>query len=429
MEAGLLYTAAGPWIIALFFLLFIFVSFRKPLEGCLLYTAYLLAANYITYRPDFQAIGSGAGILVLACVAAVRRPPMRGAFSAPADRWMAGFLVVMLIAAIHGWLAGHSRALIAADVYHYLLAGPLLYFTIRLLLPPEQIGRFVSRYVVLATLAALLVIIVLRGDHDQTYVWLIGSHLESGIRLKPDFAFPIVALLAAVAGLFARPKPGSGIAILLLTASLVLTYKRTLWIAFAAGLAALWLLPVLRRGAFADRLRSRLRTTPLLVVFLAAGVALSVLAGLSQTSAIERSADLAKPGEVETYAVRQTQWTEALSIIVERPLGWGFGASHTMTRDMGDIGPTHHIHNMYLQWSTQGGIQAFLAACGVLGSFLLAAWRRRSDPTMLPISASVLALMVAGLAHLSFYTPMASVLLAMGVSLDAAAGRRRVEPV
>lgn len=420
MEAGILYTSVGPFLLLIVFLVFVFVSFRRPLSGCLLFSGIVLGAPFITWRDDLRAVAIGAGVATLAAAALVRNPP-RGVWpTTTVDRWTAAFALCVAAAAVHGALAAHRPKFLLGDIYHYLIAGPLLYFAVRRLLAASEVRRFLSGFVGVATVVAAVSLVVVGQRLTDRLVWLGAAPLDDRVmRLRPDFGFPVLPLLVASNGMLARPSAPRAAFTAILAAALAFTYQRTFWVAFAAGFILLAIFrfarpqPTAGSAPPAATVARRLGAT---LLPLAAGVALAIWAGLDVEQLARRTTELRRPGDVPTLALRRAEWSTALASVIDRPLGHGLGAE-TMLSDRGSaVRPVHYIHNMYIQWSIQAGIQAAVAAIGMTVSFLLAL-RRARDESAPALAGSLFAVAVSGLALLSFYSPLAWVFLALGALL------------
>jgi hypothetical protein len=273
--------------------------------------------------------------------------------------------------------------------------------------------------VALATKAAAMALVIAwRTGESGSLVWLIGAPLdEGGVRLKPDFGFPLVPLIVVTAGLLAHPRTRWGVGMVLLTATLILTYKRTFWAAYAAGALALLVaaprfLSAPGRGAVPALARRAL----LVGLLIGAGVGLARGVGLNPSSATRRGLDLGQPTRVTTVQSRFAEWSNAIHYIQARPLGMGLGAAPRLPHGDPDGRPTHYVHNNILHWSIQTGLPTALLGAGLLVTFWVMAWRRRGDADVSASAASVVGLAVAGMAVLSFYTPMGAVMLAVGVT-------------
>jgi len=426
MEAGLFYTSPGPWILAVVFLLYVFVIFRQPLWGAWAFVGIVLAAPLVSYRPDVQAVLIGASVLVVLAAVVSGRARHPAPVRSPLDVGMGVVAGLVVLAALHGYLAGNSRLYWAGDLYHFLLTGPLLYFGFRALVRAEDVTKFLTGYLTLATVAAAIALAILwRTDENGSLVWLIGAPLdEGGVRLKPDFGFPLVPLIVVTAGLLARPRIRWGAGMVLLAATLILTYKRTFWLAYLAGALSLLLAaPHFLTPPGRAAMGTLARRTLLIVLLIAAGGGLARLLGLNPSSAATRGLDLHQPASVGTFQTRTAEWSEAIRYIRAHPLGLGLGAAPRLPYGDPSGRPTHYVHNNLLHWSIQAGLPTALLGASLLVVFWVMAWRRRHDVDVLTTAASVGGLAVAGVAVLSFYSPMGAVMLAIGVTRAMGVGR------
>jgi len=416
MQAGLLFAPGGPWILAGLGLAFVFVTFRRPLWGIALSAAWAGFASFVTAEPTLQAIGSTLCVLVLGAAALARRGGSACPCSDPLDKVMAAIAGVVGIAAVQGWVAQHSRSLLLGDLYHFLVLGPALYFACRGLVGPGEVATAV-RGIVLASVAwsiAAVSVVAFSGDHGEL-MWLAGAPLdEGGLRLDTDFGIPLVALTLTIAHLARRGPSWREVAFLPLATALVLTYKRTLW---GAALLAAGML-------FVDEVRKR-RVRPRAWVWMGVmglgALGLAALAGLNVESALRRGGELARPTTAATFQSRVPEWRAAVSAIVQKPLGHGLGATLPVPSRR-DEGRTHHIHNMFLQWGFQAGVQMVLLM--FLATWFLLRGHPRAGSEQAGLRAALVALLCAGTTVLSFYSLLAAVIFALGAAERDDASRR-----
>jgi O-antigen ligase len=218
--------------------------------------------------------------------------------------------------------------------------------------------------------------------------------------------------LVAATRLLTRPRLGTVVAAILLGGAMVLTYKRTFWIASLCGLIPVGMALLATRPHPAVLVRR----VGGLALAVAAATGLAILVGLNTESFVARTQDLAAPTEVATYQSREVEWREVFGHVVDRPLGHGLGAAPRIPRHDPAGRPTHYIHNTYLQWSILAGVPAALLLLALLATLGRRLWRLRHDPDALALGAGLLAVAVAGLAVQSFQAPMATVFLALAAS-------------
>ncbi len=422
MEAGLLFADGGAWVCAALALLIVFVTFRRPLWGVAAFLAATLTAPLWTYRPEVQAIGLGGTILLLAAAAVVRAPhrprwPSRGA-----DRGMLVAGLLALLAAIGGAANGHGRSWLAADAYHYVIVIPLAYYATRRLIPAAWVDRILDAYVVMAAAMALVLLqISYASGENGRLVWLVGAVLDDGgVQIQSDFAFPHLPLAIVTLRLAERVTPARAASALILAAALVLTYKRTYWLSYVIGITV-------ALGAVATtRWRRAAIATAATAVCIAGGVALTVAVGLNGDAVRQRSAELAHPAQAATMQTRVDEWRGVIPYALERPIGYGFGASFRIPHGDPDAPRHHFIHNQYLQWTLQGGVGLTLAMLVSLALVLRDLWRTRRSNTSVAIAATVIAIGVAGLAVPSFCAPVTGCML--GLAVTGSGGTRPPTP-
>lgn len=414
MEAGLLFQSGGPVILAILGLGYIFVSHRRPLAAPVWFGGLMGLLPFLTYRLELQGALTALAVGVLASAAFVRLLPRPGWPRHPADRVVVGLMALFMVASGVGLLAGNNQRHLAADALHLFVVFGLLYASVRGLVGSRGVGRVLDGYVaVAAVLAALTVQVLATTGPEGHLVWLVGAPLdEGGVRIKASFAFPLLALLVAATRLLTRPRLPMVVAGILLAAAMVLTYKRTFWIASMVGLLPV-LVAVLTSGTRPVVLARRVAG---LLAVVGAGTLLAILVGLNTESFVTRTRDLAAPTEVATYQSRQSEWREVLHHIGDRPLGHGLGAALRIPHHDPDGRLTHYIHSTYLQWTVLAGAPATALLVAMLGGLGVGLWRRRHDPDALALGGALVALAVAGLALQSFQAPMATVFLALAAS-------------
>lgn len=420
MEAGLFYTAAGPWLAAAAFLALVFVAFRHPVGGVIVYVGLVYVSHYFTYLDELQGIVAAAGAGCLLSAALIRRPPAFPLRLAPPDWAMLAFVALMAIAAIRGLTADHARGHLAADVYHYLLVAPVLYVVARRLIRDGDVERLLGAFVWLSAAVAALAVVLIATASGTELLWLVGAPLdEGGVRLKQGFDYPMVPAIVAVAGLLVRPRPRLLVAAALLAAALVLTYKRTFWGGTLIGSAFVL-------GLAASHSRRRLFTGGLAAMLaLAIGIGLAVAAGLNTESAIERSGGLARPTAVSTVGTRSDELSHVLAHVRAAPLGYGLGAAPVIPFADPDGRPTHYTHTIYLQWCIQGGIPAAIAGVALLLLVVRGLVRRRDEPAAIALAGAIVALAATGFALQSLNSPISALVIGLGATMAATPPRDR----
>jgi O-antigen ligase len=124
------------------------------------------------------------------------------------------------------------------------------------------------------------------------------------------------------------------------------------------------------------------------------------------------SAELAQaPGErlltvkddIEAKGGRLTVWRDATALIATRPiLGWGFGtfaSAFPMVQSERIEQLYDHAHNDWVEWTTEGGVVALLAAVALVGLALRATWSRTTDPESKAFGAACRAALIAVALH------------------------------
>lgn len=330
---------------------------------------------------------------------------------------MGTFVVLMLVAAARGLAAGHARAFLAADVYHYLLVAPALYVAGRRM-RPEMIPSLLEGLVLLSALAAVPAIAIIRAAPDTDLIWLVGAPLdEGGIRIKPDFAYPLVPMLVATTCLLTRLRARVLTSTVLIAAALVLTYKRTFWGSYAASAT---LAVGLALSATWPRVRRVVIGATAVALTLGLGLAVAVLAGLNGRSAAERGEGLSHPSDVHTVQTRAAELDDVLAYVRAAPLGYGLGAAPEIPFGDPEGIPTHYTHTIYLQWCLQGGVPAAIAGTLLLGTIAWRLVRRRREPAAIALAVSVVALMIAGFALQSLNSPISALVVGLGASFATA---------
>jgi hypothetical protein len=379
-----------------------------------LFAAWVPSVWLWTYDLSTRAVLTTGPLLVLVLAAlggGEGHPRRRPGFTRP-DAAVALFALTMAVAAARGWMADHSRSAVLGDVYHQLVVVALVYAAFRVAVRSADVPRFLIGWVTATAIVAVLQISVLAlYPIKPDWVWMVGAPLdEGGARLKPDFGFPTLAAVVAGAIMWQRARLRDIVSGTALLAAMILTYKRTFWIAGGTGLIAAWMIDTGVGGR-----RGRGRPVAHLLATGALGVALAFLVGVNAESVRTRATGLADPLNVNTVETRFDEFGPTLAHIATRPFGIGFGGTIEIPTESG-ARRAHYVHNAYLQWTLLGGAPAGIAMIACIGLVLVRVVRHRRDRWLLPLGASVLAAAISGLAVQSFYSPLAAMSLAVAVT-------------
>lgn len=273
--------------------------------------------------------------------------------------------------------ASFRDTLFTMHVLFYLLVIPAA--VVNLDLDRDRLALLLKGLLVLAVLKAALGLIVMAGG---------GSvELDTGTHLtyyEPTANWLImIALLGTLAALLGSLARGRWmmIAIPLLTASLVLSYRRSFWIAAVLGLALLLLL-----GTSPG---SRRVLVPSVVLVAAAIWVLGTVGFQAQTPLANRVQSLA-PSKLQTNAEDRYRLDERANVIAEikrYPVS-GIGLERGWVATARSLPVEHvdgrlYVHFALLWWWLKLGILGAAAFVSVLlGGFALAwrTWRRSREP-------------------------------------------------
>ncbi len=294
-------------------------------------------------------------------------------------------LALLALAMVVGFVTGHAAGgsprfvLASEDVLAFLLVLPIA--IANLAVDRRQLTMFLHGAVALAIVKAVLGLLEIVGGYGQS--------IEAGTSLtyrEPTSNWLImITLLALFAGLLARARPplwmllGSP----LLFASLLLSYRRSFWIAFV--LAALLVL-LLGLSPLGRRL--------LLPVVVGIGVAIWLAGSVqfqSQLPVAKRVASL-QPSRVEANVEDRYRLDERANVLGEigrHPIA-GLGmtipwAATDRPLPVEHEGGREYVHFAALWFWLKLGILGLLAYIGfICGSVVLAwqAWRGSHEPTL-----------------------------------------------
>ncbi|MEM6731329.1 MAG: O-antigen ligase family protein, partial [Myxococcota bacterium] len=216
-------------------------------------------------------------------------------------------------------------------------------------------------------------------------------------RLKFAHVATIGALMLLVrqltVALSLRRRLLEGVGLLCIIAALFLTYVRADILGLAVGVFAL--------GLFASR-RSRMALAALAVV--------AIVVGASIPTVRERIGTMFV---AQTSSERSLIWAQAVRIIADHPFGAGIGNYSKIVGAYYDLEdatfPTRtYGHNLWLTtWAETGP----LGVMGLLGGFIVLAWRARErlpSAYALALISTIACLLTIGMTHDIFYDPPVS---------------------
>jgi len=319
-----------------------------------------------------------AGVAVGADLVRRRRQPhVPGALGFPlllvALAMTAGFVVT------RAGGANFRDTLFAMHVLFYLLVIPPA--IVNLDLDRERIALLLKGALALAVLKAVVGLVVMAGGGSVELGG--GTHLTY---YEPTANWLImIALLGTVAALvggLARER-WMALAVPLLTASLVLSYRRSFWIAAVLGLALVLLLGTSRRG--------RRALIPVVVLVAAAIWVLGSVGFQAQTPLANRVQSLA-PTNLESNAEDRYRLDERANVIaqIKRDPIAGIGLERGWVASARSLPVEHvdgrlYVHFALLWWWLKLGILGAAAFVALLiGGFVLAwrTWRRNPEPLL-----------------------------------------------
>jgi len=273
--------------------------------------------------------------------------------------------------------ASFRDTLFAMHVLFYLLVIPA--GIVNLDLGRDRIALLLKGLLALAVLKAAMGLIVMAGGGSVELGG--GTHLTY---YEPTanwlIMIALLGTLAALAGGLARGR-WMAVAIPLLTASTVLSYRRSFWIAAVLGLVLVLLLGTSARG--------KRVLIPSVVLVAAAIWALGSVGFQAQTPLASRVQSLA-PTKLESNAEDRYRLDERVNVIaqIKRDPIAGIGLEREWTASARSLPVEHvagrlYVHFALLWWWLKLGILGAVAFASVLlGGFALAwqTWRRSREP-------------------------------------------------
>ncbi len=274
--------------------------------------------------------------------------------------------------------ASFRDTLFAMHVLFYLLVIPAA--IVNLDLGRDRIALLLKGAIALAVLKAAMGLVVMAGGGSVELGG--GTHLTY---YEPTanwlIMIALLGTLAALVGVLARGR-WMAIAIPLLTASLVLSYRRSFWIAAVLGLVLVLL--------FGTSARSRRVLVPAVVLVAAAIWALGSIGFQAQTPLANRVQSL-DPTNLQSNAEDRYRLDERANVIaqIKRDPIAGIGLERGWVASARSLPVEHvdgrlYVHFALLWWWLKLGILGAVAfASLLLGGFVLAwqTWRRSREPT------------------------------------------------
>jgi O-Antigen ligase len=334
------------------------------------------------YNPTFKQL-TPLDLLVTFAVLAVgldlirrrRQPHLPAALAFPL--LLVALAMAAGIAVTQGGGAGLRDTLFSMHVLVYLLVLPAA--VVNLDLDRDQLALLLKGAIGLALLKAAMGLIVMAGGGSVELNG--GTHLTY---YEPTANWLILlALLGTIAALVGgMPRERwMAVGVPLLTASLVLSYRRSFWIAAVLGLLLVLLLGTSRRG------RRVLVLSVLLV-----GAAIWVVGSIelqTQTPLATRVQSLA-PSRIQANAEDRYRLDERVNVIAairRHPIA-GLGLQQPWVASARQLPVEHvdgrlYVHFALLWWWMKLGILGAIAFVSVLlGGLLLAwrTWRNNSEP-------------------------------------------------
>jgi len=348
-----------------------------PAFGLFSFTSHL----YDTYK-GLDALDA----LVALAVVAVGLDVMRRGRSLRVPRPLALAMVLLVLGMIVGVIMGHAygtslrTVVVAEDVLAYLLFLPLTVANLEL--DRRQVIRLVGGLAGLAILKALFGVIEVLGHKGQP---VEGRATLSYYEPAANWLI-MVALLGVLALVLARARPSRWVLLgsPLLIASLVLSYRRSFWIAAILGL----LLVVLFGTSSAGR-------RMLVPVSLLLAISIWLLGSVgfqSSGSPIVRRFTSLNPSKLEANAqdrYRLDERANVLGAIGEHPVT-GLGVTVPWAATFRPLSVEHSEGRMYVHFAAlwfwlKLGILGLLAyVTFIAGAAVLAwqAWRRSREPVL-----------------------------------------------
>jgi hypothetical protein len=348
-----------------------------PSFGLLSFTSHLY--------DQYKGLDALDGLVALAVVA-VGLDVMRRGRSLYVPRPLALPLMLLALAMVVGVIMGHAygtslrTVVVSEDALAYLLFIPIAVANLEL--DRRQVIRLLGALAGLAIVKAMLGVIEVVGHHGQP---VEGRATLSYYEPAANWLI-LIAMLGVLALIMARAKPSRWLLLgsPLLIASLVLSYRRSFWIAAILGLLLVVMLGTSSAG--------RRMLVPVSLLLALSIWLLGSVAFQSSGSPIVRRFDTLSPSKLEANAqdrYRLDERANVLGAIGEHPVT-GLGMTVPWAATFRPLSVEHpegrlYVHFAALWFWLKLGILGLLAyVTMLLGSGLLAwqAWRRSREPAL-----------------------------------------------
>lgn len=184
--------------------------------------------------------------------------------------------------------------------------------------------------------------------------------------------------------------------------ALALTQSKGAYFAAIVGLVFVFALSFvwLAKGP-QKALASLIRVAACLIVLIGLLMALRARGGDAGGAAPLARMAQAESSQDQSAGFRMLLWRGAVSLIKEKPLGWGLGSYRFESARPGLTTQTHLAHNSYLQLGVEAGVLAPLALLGLGGVWLYYSFKgsRRQSAESLTLKIGVVAAVAAGAVH------------------------------
>lgn len=434
------------------------VILRWPPLGLSLLIAWDLFLRLVTDNLMVLALGLAGLAVVSLLAAALRGGPDRrlGLGSGSLHILPATLLLLATVFLAVGLLRGNPLRLASGDYFHYAVEIVLIFYvSLAVLQNRKDVDLFVASFAAVTFLYTVGIFALYATGK------ILGSPAGSlrgdGLyQLNLGLSYPPVHLSFFFCLLLLESRRWRKLMLILLVAmllaALVLTFKRSAWLAAILAVPCAFFL--LRQRGRPSRARWR-RPKPvqtvliiaLAVPFGAVGVSryLEATYGANLLEALASRVEALYVGESISVQGRGRQFMDAGELLLRNPIGYGLGSEFDITnpgqqvlslsggaysREVRDR--VHYIHNVFLQYALQIGIVGALVYYSfvflLLRRIVRAARQRELDPAgramVVGCVAASLVLLLEGLATVASNTHYLSLLIAVGYRLGCSPGAR-----